>query len=305
MNFGDNLKNIRKQKKISQEELAEKLGVSRQSISKWETGENYPSMTNIMCLCDIFHCKINDIIHEDFKDIDSLDEEIKMKVAKLKEKEQKKMKVLSKILQIFAMIGKIAVRIGMVFIALAMIFLPILFNDIKYKNNELSFNNMSTDKITFVEKDDKQIEVQVNGKKIKEHINEDTLIKVKKVLDNNDKGKILGILEAGLSILIVYLVFISIILAAIEALFRNINKGETPFTYENVKLIKKVAYFMIGTIILSGIGQGIFSLLISDGFESGFTSFSLIEILFLFSMAYIFEYGVEIQKDSEGKMYDE
>lgn len=38
MKFGENLKNIRKQKNISQEELAEKLGVSRQSISKWETG---------------------------------------------------------------------------------------------------------------------------------------------------------------------------------------------------------------------------------------------------------------------------
>ncbi len=38
MKFGDNLKQIRKNKKISQEELAEKLGVSRQSISKWKTG---------------------------------------------------------------------------------------------------------------------------------------------------------------------------------------------------------------------------------------------------------------------------
>ena len=38
MKFGENLKQIRKTKKISQEELAEKLGVSRQSVSKWETG---------------------------------------------------------------------------------------------------------------------------------------------------------------------------------------------------------------------------------------------------------------------------
>ncbi len=38
MKFGDNLKKIRVFKKLSQEELAEKLGVSRQSVSKWETG---------------------------------------------------------------------------------------------------------------------------------------------------------------------------------------------------------------------------------------------------------------------------
>ncbi len=38
MKFGDNLRNLRKSKKISQEELAEKMLVSRQSVSKWETG---------------------------------------------------------------------------------------------------------------------------------------------------------------------------------------------------------------------------------------------------------------------------
>ena len=59
MKFGDNLKRVRKIRKISQEDLAEKLGVSRQSVSKWETGENYPSMTNIMSLCTIFKCNIN------------------------------------------------------------------------------------------------------------------------------------------------------------------------------------------------------------------------------------------------------
>lgn len=304
MNFGDNLKIIRKQKKISQEELAEKLGVSRQSVSKWETGENYPSMTNIMCLTDIFHCKINDLVHEDFNDIDSLDQEIKMKVAKLKEKEQKRMKVLSKVLSIFAMIGKIGVRIAIGAIVAVMVILPILFTDIKYKNNELTFNNMSSDKITFVD-DNNHIEIKVNNKKIEEHIDNDTLVMIKKTLDKNNKWKILGVLETGFGLLIIWLVFLSIILKSIEKLFKNINKGETPFTSVNVKLIKKTAYFMIGTIIISGIGQGIFSILISDGFDAGLNLFSLIEILFLFSMAYIFEYGVEIQKDSEGKMYDE
>ena len=37
-NFGDNLRNLRKSKKLSQEDLAEKMNVSRQSVSKWETG---------------------------------------------------------------------------------------------------------------------------------------------------------------------------------------------------------------------------------------------------------------------------
>ena len=38
MRFGENLYNLRKKQKISQEKLAEKIGVSRQSVSKWENG---------------------------------------------------------------------------------------------------------------------------------------------------------------------------------------------------------------------------------------------------------------------------
>ena len=57
MNFGQNLKELRKSKNISQEKLAEKVGVSRQSVSKWETGEAYPEMNNILELCKIFHCQ--------------------------------------------------------------------------------------------------------------------------------------------------------------------------------------------------------------------------------------------------------
>ena len=42
MKFGENLKKLRKSKKLSQEELAEKMKVSRQSVSKWETGLSFP-----------------------------------------------------------------------------------------------------------------------------------------------------------------------------------------------------------------------------------------------------------------------
>ena len=303
MNFGDNLKQLRKTKKVSQEELAEKLGVSRQSISKWETGENYPSMTNIMCLCDIFHCKINDIVHEDFEDINSLDPEIKMKVVKLKEKEQKKVKVLSKVLNVLALIGKIATRIAAGVVLAVAILIPVFASDIKYKNNEIRFKNISKDVIRFEEKD-KDIIIFVNDKKIKDPADQKTLQMVKEVLDNNSITKVTAIVTIGFVLLSVYLFIIGIILSHIEKLFKNINEGQTPFTLENVEHIKKAAYYMIAAIVFSAIGSGVFAL-ISEAGEVEFDSFDLIEILFLFAMAYIFEYGVEIQKDSEGIMYNE
>lgn len=62
MKFGNNIQNLRKAKNLSQEELAEKVGVSRQSISKWECDESYPAWSNIPTLCSIFHCNIDDLI---------------------------------------------------------------------------------------------------------------------------------------------------------------------------------------------------------------------------------------------------
>ncbi len=50
MSFADNLQSIRKEKKISQEELAEKIGVSRQAISKWEQGSGYPETEKLLIL---------------------------------------------------------------------------------------------------------------------------------------------------------------------------------------------------------------------------------------------------------------
>lgn len=55
MSFSENLQFLRKRDKITQEELADKLQVSRQSVSKWETGEAYPETEKIIALCDIFN----------------------------------------------------------------------------------------------------------------------------------------------------------------------------------------------------------------------------------------------------------
>ncbi len=50
MSFSENLKQIRKEKSISQEELAEILEVSRQAVSKWEQGAGYPEMEKLLLL---------------------------------------------------------------------------------------------------------------------------------------------------------------------------------------------------------------------------------------------------------------
>ena len=53
MKFGENLQKLRKEKGISQEQLAEQLGVTRQSVSKWESGASYPEMDKIVTICNM------------------------------------------------------------------------------------------------------------------------------------------------------------------------------------------------------------------------------------------------------------
>ena len=53
MELNQNISKIRKERGLSQEALAEKLSVSRQAVSKWETGEAVPELQKLIMLCDI------------------------------------------------------------------------------------------------------------------------------------------------------------------------------------------------------------------------------------------------------------
>ena len=56
MSFGENVVYYRKELKITQEELAEKLCVSRQTVSRWENDSFFPDMDTLIKLCDLFEC---------------------------------------------------------------------------------------------------------------------------------------------------------------------------------------------------------------------------------------------------------
>ena len=301
MKFGDNLKQIRKSKKISQEDLADKLGVSRQSVSKWETGENYPSMQNIVCLCDIFKCKMNDLVHESFEDIDFMDKEIKMSVVKLNEKEQNRMKVLSKILYLIGRIGKIVCRVGIGFIIAAMVLLPIVLSKIEVKDDTLVADG---NVVRILESVD-GVKITVNNDHIiLSDLTKENVTTLKESLTRFNKPVLITLYELSFAVLIGFVIVVIQLLKHLEKLFVNINEGETPFTLENVSHIKKMSYFMIAAIIVSSIGGTLLSIVTSSEVNIDFNLFNVGEIIFLYAMAYIFEYGYKIQMDSKGVMYN-
>lgn len=65
MDFSERLKKEREKKGWSQAELAEKIHVSRQSVSKWETGKNYPNIEVIIDLSDLFCITIDELLRSD------------------------------------------------------------------------------------------------------------------------------------------------------------------------------------------------------------------------------------------------
>ena len=65
MKFQDKLSKVRKERNLSQEALAEKLGMSRQAISKWESGSSYPDMATIIRVTKVLDCKLEDLLDDD------------------------------------------------------------------------------------------------------------------------------------------------------------------------------------------------------------------------------------------------
>lgn len=62
MKIGDKLKNARLNKKLTQEEVAEKLFVSRQSISNWENNKTYPDIGNVIALSDLYQISLDELL---------------------------------------------------------------------------------------------------------------------------------------------------------------------------------------------------------------------------------------------------
>ncbi len=67
MSLGRNIQYLRKQKRITQERMAETMSVSRQTISRWEADEVVPELNKLVALSDLFACKLDALVREDLE----------------------------------------------------------------------------------------------------------------------------------------------------------------------------------------------------------------------------------------------
>ena len=79
MDIGNRIKKYRESNKISQEELADKVFVSRQTISNWETNKNYPDIKSLSLLSNIFGVTLDDFIKEDIEEMKNIIDSEKIK----------------------------------------------------------------------------------------------------------------------------------------------------------------------------------------------------------------------------------
>ena len=107
MILGEKLQNLRKKNMLSQEKLAELVGVSRQAVSKWETGLSNPDTENLIKLGEIFNLSIDEFTGRVFVDNEVTDE---MSEKINKENLKKHLYILG------AIIGFLAFAVSMTFV---------------------------------------------------------------------------------------------------------------------------------------------------------------------------------------------
>lgn len=102
------LKELRKEKHITQEELAEKLGVSNRTVSRWETGSNMPDFDVLIELSDFYGVEIKEILEGEKKEKEcSNSKEELLLIADYNNQQKKKLTVMIKILFLIGLISMV------------------------------------------------------------------------------------------------------------------------------------------------------------------------------------------------------
>lgn len=114
--IGKFIKEKRKEKNITQSELAERLGITDRAISKWENGICLPDASNLPELCKILDISINDLFSGEIVDMKEYDKKIEENLLNLKkENEEKDKKLLD--MEILISIPTVAIGLILMFIA--------------------------------------------------------------------------------------------------------------------------------------------------------------------------------------------
>ncbi len=213
---------------------------------------------------------------------------------------QHALKTLSKILQVFSIIARVCLVIGIIFTLITAIALPFIMKDVTINQDEISFKSH---KIELRETDNDKIDIYYKDSKIGDLENTEKEV-ILNLLDKYDAKIVTAVAETALMAAIILMILSFIILGFVVTLMKNINEKDTPFTEENTSLIRKMGFYMIAMFVASMICSGIISFVAIGNIDLSFDFVDLGEILLVFVMSYVFEYGCKLQEKTEDKIYD-
>lgn len=99
MDFQENIKNLRKEYNMSQEELAKRLGIARSSVANYENGQNFPNMNVLLKIADVFNCSVDYLIgNSQFKNYKSFEQALKRADAVMDFSDVETKKIITNIL---------------------------------------------------------------------------------------------------------------------------------------------------------------------------------------------------------------
>ena len=110
--FGSFLRELRKEKQLTQEQLAERFGVTSRSVSRWETGSNMPDLSILVELADFYDVDIRDIIDGERKGED-MNKEEKERLQLVADYAETEKNTLLMRLRIFSIVGLISLIAGL------------------------------------------------------------------------------------------------------------------------------------------------------------------------------------------------
>jgi len=79
MSLGTNIQYLRKLNKLTQEQFAEKMNITRQTVSRWEADEVTPELNKLVELCSMFSCKLDALVREDMSSKDAIYSEVEIR----------------------------------------------------------------------------------------------------------------------------------------------------------------------------------------------------------------------------------
>ena len=114
MDFGKKMQELRKKNNLSQEELADKVGVARQTISKWEIGDTTPDINKVKIISKIFNISIDELVDNDINNV------IVEKVSNT----EKLAGITIKILKVFGIMLIVFITLIFLFVIIFMVDMP-------------------------------------------------------------------------------------------------------------------------------------------------------------------------------------